>query len=260
MVAANAGAAREGAMKDYADYCRCFWWMLYYIVCVLFYDGKNDYRTRITGSTGSTGFLKVERWFTQIGADIWMWNGEKKATKQASSNYIPCHPGQRPGIQSFRNKHPAPKQRHQSYISCHPGQAHAWPGIQSFEMAVVKWNCEMVSLAMKYNTAQNDLSVNPCNPFHPYDAWHANLIRIDGFDGFTDYYGKRIRLFTQPRNKSTRLHTVSSREVGAPSGVAYPGSSLLGTKHTKTTKRARRKLLLDSRFMCKYKYFKWSVI
>jgi len=53
---------------------------------------------------------------------------------------------------------------------------------------------------MKYNTAQNDLSVNPCNPFHPYDTWHANLIRIDGFDGFTDYYGKRIRLFTQPRN------------------------------------------------------------
>jgi hypothetical protein len=113
---------------------------------------------------------------------------------------------------------------------------------------------------MKYNTAQNDLSVNPCNPFHPYDTWHANLIRIDGFDGFTDYYGKRIRLFTQPRNKSTRLHTVSSREVGAPSGVAYPGSSLLGTKHTKTPKRARRKLLLDSRFMCKYKCFKWSAI
>jgi len=32
------------------------------------------------------------------------------------------------------------------------------------------------------NTWQNDLSVNPCNPFHPYDAWHANLIRIDGLD------------------------------------------------------------------------------
>ena len=33
-------------------------------------DGEKDYRTRITGSTGSSGFLKVERWFTQIGADI----------------------------------------------------------------------------------------------------------------------------------------------------------------------------------------------
>jgi len=27
MMAPNAVAAREGGMKDYADYCCCFWWM-----------------------------------------------------------------------------------------------------------------------------------------------------------------------------------------------------------------------------------------
>jgi hypothetical protein len=34
-----------------------------------FYHSEKDYRTRITGSTGSAGYLKLERWFTQIGAD-----------------------------------------------------------------------------------------------------------------------------------------------------------------------------------------------
>jgi len=36
MMAQNAVAAREGAMKDYAEYCRCYLWMWYYIVCALF--------------------------------------------------------------------------------------------------------------------------------------------------------------------------------------------------------------------------------
>ena len=47
------------------------------------------------------------------------------------------------------------------------------PGSSLLEMAVER--CHK-------HTGQNELSVNPCNPFHPYDAWHANLIRIDGFD------------------------------------------------------------------------------
>jgi len=55
------------------------------------------------------------------------------------------------------------------------------------------------------NTWQNDLSINPCNPFHPYDAWHANLIRIDGFDWFTDYYGKTRRLFASPEANKAKL-------------------------------------------------------
>jgi hypothetical protein len=36
--------------------------MSYYIVCVLFYDSEKYYRTRITGSTGSAGYLKLEWW------------------------------------------------------------------------------------------------------------------------------------------------------------------------------------------------------
>jgi len=77
MMASKLGAARESAMKEYADYCRCIWWMSYYIACVLFYDSEKDYRTRITGSTVSAGYLKVEMWFTQTRADIWRWNGGK---------------------------------------------------------------------------------------------------------------------------------------------------------------------------------------
>jgi len=70
------------------------------------------------------------------------------------------------------------------YILRHPGQAGVLSKARS---GLVGWfdpGSSLMGMSMEryrgaMNTRQNDLSVNPCNPFHPYDAWHANLIRID---------------------------------------------------------------------------------
>jgi len=66
-------------------------------------------------------------------------------------------------------------QVHQAIYCVIPGKRMLDSGSSLLEKDV-----EMCEGAM--NTGQNDLSVNPCNPFHPYEPWHANLIRIDGLD------------------------------------------------------------------------------
>jgi len=150
-------------------------------------DGEKDYRTRITGSTGS---LKVERWKGEM-----VERCPRYKLYQAIYCVIPgvaksvCH----------RDRRSLPNRQ----LRCLCRTDFGSPARNRPQKTQIRGNlrllyadiCEnhvtrdpvFMGMSMKrykgaMNTWQNDLSVNPCNPFHPYDAWHANLIRIDGFN------------------------------------------------------------------------------
>ena len=108
-------------------------------------------------------------------------------TKQTKPDYIPCHPGQAgvlakarsglmrwidPGSSLLETITPTLKQTTPDYKAVSSRASLLDPGSSLLGMSIERYRGAM-------NTRQNDLSVNPCNPFHPYDAWHANLIRID---------------------------------------------------------------------------------
>ena len=118
------------------------------------WKGRKDYRTRMTGSTRSAGYLKV-KWRCSGACHSAVWDNQPRNKihqtpktvssrpasrdpvfwKQPSSpetNHLQTtllrHPGLRAGIQSFRNNHPTPKQTtsrlHYCVIpACEPGSS-----------------------------------------------------------------------------------------------------------------------------------------